>query len=222
MNKNAKAVLARISIAGLLGATLIGTAGSANAAGIYYSGRATVASVTVSAVVVQPKIVIGDTGELEPTGATRDATAVSINVPAAVAQVTAGTFSAYTSGASGSSASSTALQKVHVNVAGLLQVDADVVDADSSAQCNAGAARSFNAHSSVAKLVINGLAVANIQPNTTVTIPIPLVGAVTINEQTKSGASIAVNAIHIKASALGLAGADIIIGHAESGIGACP
>jgi hypothetical protein len=220
MNNTVPVILRRAGIATLLGATLLVPAGSTGAAGIFYSGRATVLTATVSAVVLQPRIVVGDTGNLEPAGGTRDATSVAISVPGLV-QVQTGTFSAYTSGASGTSASSASLQKVHVNVAGLLQVDAGVVDADSSAECKPGMARSFNASSTVAKLAINGM-VISVQPNTTITIPIPAVGAVTINEQVKTGAGISVNAIHITASALGLAGADLVIGHAESGIGACP
>src|SRR5579859_594238 len=164
MNKTEKIILSRTGIAGLLGAAMLG-AGSANASAIVYSGRATVANVTATLVLLNPKVVIGDTGELDPSGATRDATSAAVTVPAPIV-VQTGTLSAYTSGTGKVSASSAAVQKVHLNVAGLLQVDADAVDAASSAQCTAGKTSSLHGSSSVARLTINGILInAAVQPN---------------------------------------------------------
>jgi hypothetical protein len=210
------------SIAGLLVGLLSGWQGAAAAAGpVTYSGRATVINATATVVLLQPKVVIGDTGELEPFGTARETAAANVTVPFPI-MVQVGTISASTVGSRAVSTSSAAVQTVLVKVFGL-SITADAVDANTSAKCHGLLPVSTSGTSDVTNLRINGQLInLAVQPNVTITIPIPLVGSVTLNEVRKVDANtIAVNAIHVVGSALGLAGADIVIGHAESGIKNC-
>jgi hypothetical protein len=106
--------------------------------------------------------------------------------------------------------------EVHgIAIAGLLQIDAI------GSECKSTAAGS-TAHTAIGNIESRGqkLVVAD-APNTTLTVP--GLGVLHVNEQkvTGSGAStsITVNALRLELSVLGLAGAEVVLGHAVCGVG---
>ena len=188
---------------------------------VLYSGRATVLRATANVATSTTKVLLADTGELDSNGGTKDATVVTFDNPRPL-EVHAKTAHAITSGANNVSASTAAVQTLAINV-GTLKISADVVEANSFAEChqNTGTV-TVNGNSNIANLTINGRAI-NVSRTPNSKTVIPGVATVIINEQTQPDVnSIVVNAVHIIVPAtLGAASADVVISHAESGIFTC-
>ena len=189
---------------------------------VLYSGRATVLRATVNVLTSTTKILLADTGELDSNGGTKDATVVTFDNPPPL-EVHSKTAHAITSGASNVSASTAAVEKLLVNVGGALKIRADVIEADSFAECHQHTGTvSVHGTSNITNLTINGTPI-NVAspPNSKITIP--GVATIIINEQTHPDVNtIVVNAVHITVpGVLGAVSADIVISHAESDITTC-
>lgn len=187
-----------------------------------YSGRATVVNIGANAATLAGRVVLGDTGELDPSGMTREDTAVTLTNPAPV-ELSSKTITAITSGANYVSASSAAVEKLALKV-GTLSIGADVVEANSSATCDPYTMTVATAGSStITNLRINGKAYAvSGKPNQKISIP--GVATIIINEQTQlDWNTIAVSALHVIVPGVpGVASADVVISYARSGILTCP
>src|SRR5581483_5424671 len=99
-----------------------------------YSGRATVVNAQANLLKSSTKVVVADTGEIDPTGATRDATVVTFDNPAPT-EVHSQTLSAVASGDNDVSAASAAVQKLVIKAHGVT-IKADLIEADSEARCH--------------------------------------------------------------------------------------
>ncbi len=188
---------------------------------VLYAGRATVLRANVNLLTSNTKVLLADTGELDSSGGTKDATVVTFRNPPPL-KVQSRTASAITSGADNVSASSAAVEKLLVDT-GSLKVTARVIQANSRAECDPESGTvSVHGSSTIVNLRINDqLIPVSDEPNSTTVIP--GVATVIINERFRPDVnSIVVNAVHIIVpGAPGVANADIVISHAESGILIC-
>ncbi len=102
-------------------------------------------------------------------------------------------------------------------IPGLPKVGADVITAQASATCrNHGTTTGSSAGGTI---TVNGKTYTVASPPNT-TIPLGLIvplGSITLNEQTRTGNSITVNAIHIRS----LLGTEVIIASAQAGVSNC-
>jgi hypothetical protein len=193
----------------------------ASATCAYYSGRATALRANANVLKSNTRVVVADTGEIDPLGATRDATVVDFQNPPPT-QVGAQVFRSIAGGFDGVSAASAATEKLSINTS-RLKVTADLITADSQAVCHPDSMTvSTSGTAQIVNLRVNGIAISpTAQPNVKRQI-----GNITIitNEQTHPDVNtIHVNAVHIIIpTVLGVAGSEIIISHVESGILTCP
>lgn len=188
---------------------------------VLYTGSATVLRADAKLLGSTTRVVLADTGEIDSQGNTRDATVVDFNNPPPL-QVGAKVAHAIAGGSGGISASTAAVEKLSIKV-GLLNITADAVESNSFAKCSLDSSTvATSGTSTIANLRINGrkIPVAT-RPNTRIVIP--LVATVILNEQTRPDVnSIVVNAVRITVPGLlGLAGAEVVISRAASGIFTC-
>jgi len=176
----------------LLAAVALGAwAGSvpvAEATSIIYSGRAFGAQVTI--VNPQPNVLMfSDTGQLPPSGGSLSATLATI---ALGTTLSSHTITASTSGVNGTASSSASQQGVNVFPGQAAAITADLVTAQSQANCGAA-----SGSSTIAGLTFGGQAiVVTGQPNQTVTLG--ALATLVINEQIFNGSQdITVNALHL-------------------------
>lgn len=211
----------RAGIAGLMFAGLFWH-GAAVAHDLKYSGRATVLRANAELLTTTTKVVLADTGEIDPTGTTRDATVLTFDNPPPL-EVHSKTAHAIASGSNGTSAATAAVEKLVIKLPGL-SISADVIEANSRAVCSRESqtvATSGSSH--IVNLVVNGRAIAPPpRPNTKITIP----GVATIILDERSNPDVntqVVNAIHVIVPGMPkVLSADIVVSHAESGIITCP
>lgn len=177
-----------------------------------FSGRAFAASVTTP---LTGTLVISDTGELSPSGGSRNETFLDtrdLGLAPVNNVLTAEVLPASTSGASGKAESSASLANVVVLPGNQAQVTASFLRAESQATCSAA-----SGSSEIAELTFGGQKVAVTgEPNQTVAIP--GVATLIINEQTTSTngthRQITVNAVHVIVPGV----ADVILASTESDI----
>lgn len=195
--------------------------------GITFSGRATVARASLLNI---DTLVVGDTGDLPPSGGTLEEPGVVVNLPPVISS---GTGSAKTMGAGNTSSSEAKVEDlIGLNILNAITGSADVLQATASAECDNGNA-SVTGNSVITNLTLNVLNLPQINvliaplPNTVLlNVNVPLLGLVRIvaNEQIKSPpngtADITVNALHITIGQGGNLGdiADIVIAHAHADI----
>lgn len=188
---------------------------------VRYSGRATVLRASAGVLTSTTKVLLADTGELDSNGTSKDATVLTFDNPPPL-EVHSKTAHAIAAGANNVSAATAAVEKLVVNV-GALKITADVIEADSMAECRpkSGTVTSKGT-STILNLKINGSPIDVSRPPNSVT-NIPGVAKIIINEQSHPDVnSIVVNAVHIIVpGAPGVVNADVVISHAESGILTC-
>ena len=220
--KAAKDVMKQTAIAGVVFAAALASHGAKAADPVQYSGRATVINTTVKVLTANAHVVVADTGNLDPWGTTRETTIATVDNPPPVF-LHSSTMDAVTSGSNGTSASSAEVEKLSTKV-GELTITADVIEAHSAAKCSqATQTVATSGGATITNLKINGTPIAYMpKPNWKVSIP--GVATIIMNEQYRPDVnSIVVNAIHvIVPGAPGVASADVVISHAESGIISCP
>jgi hypothetical protein len=212
----------RTAISGAILATMLMAQNALAADPVQYSGRATVIDTTVKVLTANAHVVVADTGALDPWGTTRDATVATVDNPPPV-ELHSRTMEAVTSGSNGTSASSAEVEKLLLGLPGL-KITADVIEAHSAAKCSQETQTvATSGGSTIVNLKINGTPVAYMpKPNQKYTIP--GVATITLNEQYRPDVNtIVVNAIHVVVpGAPGIASANVIVSHAESGINSCP
>lgn len=188
---------------------------------VRYSGRATVLRANAQVLTSNTKVMLADTGEMDSNGSTKDATVVTFDNPRPL-EVHSQTARAITSGMNDVSASNAAVEKLVINV-GTLKITADVIEANSFAECHHDSQTvSTNGNSTIVNLKINGTPIEwSPQPNKKTVIP--GVATIILNEQARPDVnSMTVNAVHIIVPGLlGAVAADIVISRAESGILTC-
>lgn len=204
-------------LAGLLMVGLLVWPGDSQASSAV-SGRAIGLKATVGAV----DLFISDTGNLPPTGGTRQRSVADVNasLPLGLGNVSASIVDAFTTGSivrglGGKSFSEATTADLELNLALLnlplpVSISAEVIDAEASAECKTrGNPPARKGNSTITNLKVNGLNVAvTSAPNQRISLrdfvpelPEGLDVAIIINEQkrTSSGreGSITVNAIHV-------------------------
>jgi hypothetical protein len=188
---------------------------------VRYSGSATVLRANVKVLTSNTRVVLADTGEIDTSGSTRDATVVTFDNPPPL-EVHSKTAHAIAAGAGGVSSATAAVEKLVIKI-GTLTISADVIESNSFAECNPDSATvAVNGNSTIVNLKINGRPIdASGPPNTKIVIP--LVATIIINEQTQPDVnSIVVNAVHVIVPGVpGIAAADVVIARAASGILTC-
>jgi len=199
---------------------LLGLAGpgAAFASSVVYGGQATAVSAQANVLTTKLKVVLSDTGALDPSGKPRDATAVTLNNPPPL-QIEAKTLAAHTEGGNNAATSDSEVQTLLIGLPGLT-IKAGVVEAWSQAACDNGNLV-LGGGADVVSLSINGKAYAvGNTPNQK--IAIPGVATITIDEQIRTADSITVNAIHVSLPGVpGVLSADVVIAHAESSLDNC-
>lgn len=187
-----------------------------------YSGRATVVNAQANLLKSSTKVVVADTGEIDPTGTTRDATVATFDNPPPT-EVHSQTLTAVASGDNDVSASTAAVQKIVIKT-GTVTIKADLIEADSEARCHEDSMTVSTAGTAnIVNLTVNGKGITwNHKANDKRTLI--GIGTLIMNEQTHPDVNtISVNAIHLIIPGVpGVAGADVVISHAQSGILTCP
>lgn len=198
---------------------LAGWHGSACAWGtLSYDGRATVVDANAQLGTAIARVVVSDTGEMDPSGTARDATVATLDNPPPL-ELHLKTLSAHTVGYNRISTADADVQSVEIDLPGYTIV-VGVVQAYTQATCTAADTPAVDGGASVVDLKVNGMPVRVLNtPNQT----IPLGPAsITLNEQTSTANSITVNAIHVSLPLdPGALAADVIVSHAESSIQGC-
>jgi hypothetical protein len=157
---------------------------------------------------------------LDPTGM-GDAAAAAVNVAGVLAAQSLGSVTTGVVGENAASAQSGSTLQ-NVNMLGGL-ITAQLVSGQSSSASNGSIARSDANGSTLAGLVISGVAVADGTPAPNSQIALPGVGTVTLNEQISRGngqtaSGLTVNMIHVrlKNALTGAQTGEIIVGAADS------
>ncbi|WP_281784582.1 choice-of-anchor P family protein [Sinimarinibacterium flocculans] len=188
---------------------------------VRYSGSATVLRANVKLLTSNTQVVLADTGEIDTSGTTRDATVVTFDNPRPL-EVHSQTAHAIAAGASGVSSATAAVEKLLIRI-GTLAISADVIESNSFAECNADSATvAVSGNSTIVNLKINGRPIdVSGPPNTTVVIP--LVATIIINERTQPDVnSIVISAVRVIVPGVpGVAAANVVIARAASGILTC-
>ncbi len=156
-----------------------------------FSGRATVIKVTDP---VTGPVALADTGPLQPSGGSQEASLLNAAVPGLL---TAQVLHATTIGQGDRSRSEASLANLSLTAGGHT-VTAEFLMSRATAVCSGGGA-SASGSSEIAALTVDNQSVAvSGQPNQTVTLP-DGTGQIVINEQPPSGRSgdITVNALHV-------------------------
>lgn len=186
-----------------------------------YAGRATVVNATLNLLTSKSKLVVADTGFLDTKGGTEEDTVLTVDNPPPL-ELHSQTAHAITSGQNDIASSTASVQKLVLKIPNLT-ITADVLEANSYAQCDPTiSVVTTKGSSSILNLKINGNAVpASAPPNTKIVIP--GVATIIINEQSNPDVNTqSVNALHVIVPGVpGVLSSDIIIAHAESGILAC-
>jgi hypothetical protein len=186
-----------------------------------YSGRATAVQANVTLLQSTTKVVVADTGYIDDSGATRDATVVQFDNPPPLL-IDADELHAIAGGHNYVSSSDAAVQKLTISRPGL-NIVADVVTAHAEAVCDPYTMTvKTSGRAQILNLRVNGIVISpGLQPNVKRSIGNI---SITTNEQYRPDVNtMVVNAIHIRVPAtLGVAAADIVISHAEAGILTCP
>lgn len=207
---------------------LAGWHGSAQAWTLSYGGRATVVNANAHLGSATARVVVSDTGEMDPNGTARDATVASIDNPPPL-ELHLKTLSAHTVGYDRISTADADVQSVEIDLPGY-KIVAGIVQSYTQATCTAADTPAVDGGASVVDLKVNGMPVRVLNtPNQK--IPLGL-ATIIINEQTHTANSISVNAIHVTLPGLlpsipglpplsSLLGADVVISHAESSIQGC-
>jgi hypothetical protein len=197
-------VLRQISLFTALAALVAALAVPAASAQTTYSGQAT----ALSASVFGNAITAGDTGPLPSSGGSQTASLASINLLGLLSvDVLKGTTSA-------SGSESTSQASVADLVVGLLGLEVDVVQSQTTASCN-GSTPSVSGSSELVNVSFNGQSLGTI---TTPNLTLSLLGiTIVLNEQTSSTSGstgdITVNAVHITGPAI-----DIVVASSHSDI----
>jgi hypothetical protein len=162
---------------------------------------------------------ISDTGELPATGGMLDNSFISLQTAYPLA-AQIGILNAATVGSGHSTISWASTVAANIDVAGLVQLEASVLEATSKVSCANGVATATGT-STIADLVIKAAGVTipvalGVAPNTTINVL--NIAVVTVNEQYVENGRLIVNAVHVRLNAL-VANADVVISHAEAGIG---
>lgn len=188
---------------------------------VRYSGSATVLRANVKVLTSNTRVVLADTGEIDTSGTTRDATVVTFDNPRPL-EVHSKTAHAIAAGTGGVSAATAAVEKLVIRI-GTLVISADVIESNSFAACDPESTTvAVDGNSTIVNLKINGRPIdVSGPPNTRIVIP--LVATVIINEQTQPDVnSIVLNAVHVIVPGVpGVAAADVVIARAASGILTC-
>lgn len=203
-------------------ATQAGKAPSTTGTPHTYAGRATVLGATVDTLLADLSLTVSDTGDLDPTGGMRDASALNVtsNPPLGL---DLGVASAVTVGSGDRSDSTASVVALDLNVANLVTVTAGVLQSNAVAICSNGAA-SYSGSSVVTDLKIGSIlgAAASVvvtgEPNQTITLL--NLATIIINEQKKVGGRQVVNALHVivGGALAGVVKADVVVSHADAGI----
>jgi len=212
----------RAGLAGALFAGLLAVHSAAVAHDVRYSGRATVLRVTTQLLTTTTRLVLADTGEIDPTGTTRDATVLTFDNPPPL-DVHSKTAKSIASGANGTSAASSEVERLMINLPGL-RIAADVIEAHTRADCDQESQTVKRGGSSrIVNLMINDQVIAP-PPRPNTKIEIPDVATIILDERRRPDVNTQViNAIHVIIPGVpGVARSDVIIAHAESGILSCP
>ena len=165
---------------------------------------------------------ISNTGELPSGGGMIDREFVGLHTGAPLA-INAGILDASTTGSGSKTISDASVLSADINIANLVTVGADVIQATAKASCSNGAA-SYTGTSNLAALSIRALGLpvdlgVSTAPNTEIIVP--GLARIVLNEQYFSNGRLVVNAVHIQVGGIlaGLVVADVVISHAEAGIG---
>lgn len=163
---------------------------------------------------------ISDTGQLPATGGMLNNSFISLETAYPLA-AKIGILNAATVGSGHSTISWASTVAANVDVAGLVQLEASVLEATSKVSCANGVATPQGT-STIADLVIKAADITipvalGVAPNTTINVLD--IAVVTVNEQYVENGRLIVNAVHVRLNAVGLATADVVISHAEAGIG---
>ena len=164
---------------------------------------------------------ISNTGELPPGGDMIDKEFVGLHTGAPLA-INAGILDASTTGSGSRTISDASVLSADINIANLVTVGADVIQATAKASCANGTA-SYAGTSNLAALTIRALGLpvdlsVGTAPNTEIIVP--GLARIVLNEQYISHGRLVVNALHIQVGGIlaGLVTADVVISHAEAGI----
>lgn len=164
---------------------------------------------------------ISNTGELPADGGMIDKSLVSLSTGAPLA-IEAGILDASTTGSGNMTVSDASVLSADVDIASLLTVGADVIQATAKATCTNGVG-SATGTSNLANLAISALGLpvdlsAGFAPNTTIVVP--GLARIVLNEQYVAGGRLVVNALHITVGGIlaGAVTADVVISHVEAGI----
>jgi hypothetical protein len=185
-----------------------------------YSGDAKVVDITANVLgVLQPHIVVSDTGPLPSTGGMRSASLLEVSTPAPVAldAVVAG---ATTMGSGNQASSFATVANLSLNIADLVALSAGVLQSSSKASCvNGQPVLTGGSNLAVAAVQVNGAPplVLPVAPAPNTTIDLGIVKLV-LNEQITTANSITVNAVHLTVNAPPVATADVVISHTHSDI----
>ncbi|MDX1804010.1 MAG: choice-of-anchor P family protein [Alcanivorax sp.] len=185
-----------------------------------YSGSATALNVSLdTALLGHTSVVLSDAGMLDAGGGIQENSLVTVNQSGLVT-VQATILGASTVGSGDLAHSQATIVGLHVNVLGLLDISATVLQSNAQMQCTADG--SVPTGSSVlAGLSINGQSI-NISGQPNQGINIDGIASIVVNEQITDANAITVNALHVKLldSTLltGLVSADVVVSHAVAGI----
>lgn len=211
----------RLAFGAVFVAAVLGWQPGASACGfVTYSGRATVVNFHGTLLGASGKVVVADTGELSPSGDTRDATVASFSNPGPL-KIQSFTAFATTSGVNNTAASQAAAGKFQLEIPGLKIFAADI-EAHTAAHCQAST-RLINTSGSarMGHLSINNVPM-DFPTKENMKMTIPGVATIIFNEKIRSTHSIDINAMHVTLpGAPALGGAEMILAHADSGIPIC-
>ncbi len=192
-----------------------------------YIGSATALDVSVNLLLLNKRIVLSDTGELDSSGGSKDESL--INFDEGVVQASVLHATTVGSGNRTDSMAITAGLGLDLSSLGVdLSISATVLQAVASAECT-NAAPALSGYSDIVGLTINGKHIeASGKPNQTLDIGGLI--KVTINEQVETDKSITVTALRVEVlGALGTPVAEVAISRAKAGLvcgsgpdGECP
>jgi hypothetical protein len=185
-----------------------------------YSGDAKVIDIQANVLgVLQPHIVVSDTGPLPSTGGSQSASLLTVSNPPPVA-LSAVVAGANTMGSGNEASSFATVAQLSLNIKDLVALSAGVLQSSTKAECvNGQPVLTGSSYLAVAAIRVDGgdpivLPVAP-PPNTTLDLGIV---KLVLNEQIKTGNSITVNAVHLTLNAPPVATADVVISHTHSDI----
>lgn len=192
-----------------------------------YIGSATALDVSVNFLLVNERIVLSDTGQLDSSGGSKDESLINVDEGVVKASV----LHATTVGSGNRTDSMAVTAELGLDLTSLgvdLNINATVLQAVASAECTNGSPV-LSGYSDIIGLTINGMPIeASGDPNQTLDIGGLI--KVTINEQVETDKSITVTALRVEVlGVLGTPVAEVAISRAEAGLicgsgpnGECP